>query len=357
MSARGAARWLGLVALVASCDSEPRPPCTGSRAAADLATVCGFAKPEDVEVVPARSLVLVSEMGWDAPSRGGALSALVLDADGEPLDDVLRLWPDASLPAAPDAVLGDPACRLPPDAGGFSAHGLAARVEADGVVRVAVVAHGAREAIELFELRGAGRRAQLAWRGCVPLPPDTAGNDVALHPDGRLFVTNYIPTVHGLDAWLALRRGYRGEPTGDVLVWSPAAGWSHLEGTEAAIPNGIALSADGASLWVAENGAHRIARFSLGEAGASERQELLLRGAPDNLSWSTQGALLAAVLDPTAAGAWWIEEIDPRTLATRVLFESRGAELRSVTSAAEVGRTLVLGSDQDDRVGLLDRRL
>jgi SMP-30/Gluconolactonase/LRE-like region len=355
MSPGRPALGVGLVALLASCGAEPRPPCTGSTASAELATVCGFAKPEDVEAVPARSLVLVSEMGWDAPARGGALSALVLDANGRPLADVQRLWPEAPAATAPDVVVGDPACRLPPDADAFSAHGLAARAEGDAV-RVAVVAHGAREAIELFELRGAGGEARLAWRGCVPLPPDTAGNDVALHADGRLFVTNYIPTVHGLGAWLALRRGQRGEATGDVLVWSRAGGWSHLAGTEMAIPNGIALSADGSSLWVAENGAQRIARFSLGEAGAGERRDVPLRGAPDNLSWSTEGALLAVVLDPTAAGAWWLEAIDPGTLATRVVFESRGAELRSVTSVADAGSTLVFGSYQDDRVGLLGRR-
>ncbi len=354
MGPRLAALWLGLSALVASCGSPLRPPCTGSRASADLATVCGFAKPEDVEAVPARSLVLVSEMGWNAPSSGGALSALVLDAQGWAFDDVHRLGPEASAWTPSDALLGDPTCRLPPNADGFSPHGIGTRVDAEGV-RVAVVAHGAREAIELFELIGAGRDARLVWRGCVPLPPDTAGNDVALHPDGRLFVTNYIPSVHGLRAWLALRRGYRGEATGDVLVWSPAQGWSHLAGTEAAIPNGIALSADGAFLWVAENGAQRIARFSLREAGAGERRDVPLRGAPDNLSWSTRGALLAAVLDTKRAGAWWIEEIEPETLTTRVLFGSSGEDLRSVTSAADSGSSLVLGSYEDDRVGLLHR--
>lgn len=42
-------------------------------------------------------------------------------------------------------------------------------------------------------------------------------------------------------------------------------------------------------------------------------------------------------------------------LVALVVFESRGAELHSVTSVADAGRTLVLGSDRDDRVGLLDR--
>jgi sugar lactone lactonase YvrE len=347
-----AAAWLGCAALALGCGGEPRTPCRES-AAGGLATLCEFAKPEDVEAVLARRVVLVSEMGWDAPARGGSLAALALDAEGRLHGRPRRLWPETGAATATGALLGEPACRAPPAADAFSAHGLAVRVSGD-LVDVAVVAHGAREAIERFELRGAGEGARLVWRGCVPLPEGTAGNDVVIHPDGRLFVTNYIPTVHGLGAWLALRRAARGETTGDVLVWSAAGGWSHLAGSEAAMPNGIALAADGASLWVAENGGSRLSRYALDGAGARGRSFVELRGRPDNLSWSADGALLAAVLDPHTAGAWWLERIDPATLASRVVFESRGTELRSVTSVTDAGRLWVLGSDHDDRVGLLD---
>jgi len=350
----GAALALGLAALAASCAEEPRPPCTGSAAFVELATVCGFAKPEDVETVAARRLVLVSEMGWDAPARGGALSALALDANGRPLDTVLRLWPRGSAEAAPDALRGDPACRQPPDPNAFSGHGLGTRTVA-GAVEIAVVGHGAREAIELFELEGAGEAARAVWGGCVPLPPDTAGNDVAFHSDGRLFVTNYLPSVHGIGALLSLIRGSLGGRTGDVLVWSPDGGWSHLAGTEAAIPNGLALAPDGSTLWVAELGAKRLLRFSLTGTGVAERREIPLRRSPDNLSWSTEGTLLAATLE-VREDAWSLEIVDPGSLATRVVFESSGAELRSVTSVTDTGRTLVVGSGHDDRVGLLRRQ-
>jgi hypothetical protein len=291
-------------------------------------------------------------MGWQAPSRGGRLSALAIDEAGELATPAFPLWPQHNETAV-HGMAGDPGC-APPDATGFSGHGIAARpVDDDGITRVAVVAHGARETLELFDLSGRGRDAQLTWAGCIPLPRDTAGNDVSFHPDGRVFVTNYIPTVHGVRAWLSLRRGLRGEPTGDVIVWSSAAGWSHLPGTEAAIPNGIAVSPDGLWLFVAENGAGRIARYAVDGPRVRGRRERLLGGAPDNLSWSARGTLLAAVMDTSAAGAWRLTEIDPATLESRDLFRHEGARIAAVASAAETPTRVVVGTFVEDRVAVL----
>ena len=346
-----AAVLAGVVGSIAAfgCGARPERPCSEATGPHGIATVCGFAKPEDVVWIETANVLLVSEMGWDAPSGGGAISAV--DAAG-----VRRvLWPDVSAPGRGEPLLGDPACTAPPVAAAFSAHGLDAAWDAEAQrVRVAVVAHGEREAVEQFELVGEGRALRLVWRGCVPLPADTAGNDVALAKGGTLYVTNYLPSVHGLRAWFALRAADRGEITGDVLAWSRERGWRHLPGSAASQPNGIAVSPDGAMLFVAENGASRVVRMPVAGAGMpAERSSVATPGRPDNLSWSSRGTLLVAVLLPGTPGGWSLLELEPRTLDAALRLEARdGMPLHSVTSADEAGGRLYLGSMADDRIGL-----
>ena len=42
----------------------------------ELALIRGFANPEDIEVAPAVGALLISEMGFEAPSSGGGLTAV-----------------------------------------------------------------------------------------------------------------------------------------------------------------------------------------------------------------------------------------------------------------------------------------
>jgi hypothetical protein len=344
---RHAAGALALAAAFACSEPAPRPCGEGPDG---LTTVCGLARPEDLAFVAAKRVLLASEMGFEAPARGGGVS--VLELGGEDLQ-ARRLWPAAVAgPRGAEPLRGDPSCTRPPAPDGFSGHGLdAVTVDAgSGETSVAVVGHGDREAVELFDLRGGGRSLELVWRGCVPLPPETAGNDVAIGEGGTLYVTNYVPSVRGLRAWLALRRADRGEVTGDLIAWTPRAGWRHLPGTEASQPNGIAVTPDGKTLFVAENGSSRLMRLSLpaGERAAGPA----LSGRPDNLSLTARGSLLAAVLLPEKPGGFEIVEIDPASLEATLRFAHDGSRIHSVTSAVEVGGALFLGSMADDRLGV-----
>jgi hypothetical protein len=348
---RAACAGLALAAAVGCSEPPPRPcgPAPGG-----LETLCGLARPEDLAWVSSKRALLASEMGFEAPERGGGVSVVEIDS---PKRTPRRLWP---LPGATsqDArpLRGDPSCAASPRPDGFSGHGLDAAAPAPGAagVEVAVVGHGDREAVELFELRGEGSSLELAWRGCVPLPDGTAGNDVAIGADGALYVTNYIPTVHGLRALLALRRAARGEVTGDVLAWSPQQGWRHLPGTDAAQPNGIALAADGDTLLVAENGRRRLLRLSLRSGERIDGPEL--SGGPDNLSWTGRGTLLAALLMPETPGGFEITEVDPASFAARTRLAHDGSAIHSVTSAVEIEGALFLGSMADDRMGVYGPR-
>jgi hypothetical protein len=356
--------WLALLALAAvalGCGNRSRDACEPVPPPGQLGTICGFTNPEDVEAVPAAGLLIVSEMrGRDG--AGGALVALV-----PPLTAPRPLWPtgDPTRDVGSGPVTGDPACSAPPPADRFSPHGIAsAQTPVRGLVHVAVVAHGVREAVELFDLVGTGNMARLTWRGCVPLPPDEVGNDVALTLAGEIVVSNFQPTMNGLRGAYYMVRSGLGWPTGDVIVWRAGEGWHHVPGTSAAGANGVAVSPDGMMLFYAETGAGRVARVPLAGLPAGAAPGFATTGGhPDNLSWSSRKTLLAAVhtggvglltclVARPCRSAWSIVEIDPVTLATTVLLHHDGQLVGAVASAAELDGRFYLGAVFDDRIGV-----
>jgi hypothetical protein len=230
---------------------------------------------------------------------------------------------------------------------------------------VAVVRHGEREAIEFFELSGEARSAALRWVGCVLLPSDTAGNDVAFTPNGGIVVTNYVPTLTGLRTVAYHVAAGLGLDTGDVLAWSPTGGWRRLPDSAAAMPNGIVVSGDGAFAYVAAAGGRSLYRVPIDGPGA--RQTIAsFEGHPDNLSWSPAGTILVALLRgnpdgtplcrvplPGCPAPWSLLEVDPRTSETTELLRHDGTTIHSVTSAARVGPWTFFGSMGEDRIGML----
>ena len=368
-------RPLLLLALALGCGSEPRGECQPDPPAGELGSVCGFANPEDVAWLPSARLLLVSQMRHPGSEGGGSLAALPLGAAGEPIAAARTLWPPppgsgASEPAAP-ALVGDPGCAQPPSAASFYPHGIAsAAPAADGALAVAVVGHGEREAIELFRLDGAGEQASLAWTGCVRLPREATGNDVAIDPSGGLWLSNYQPATGGLRGLVYTIAGGLGRPTGEVLHWHPGSDgpdWEVVAGTRGPNPNGIALAPDGATLAVAFTGSGRVSIRPLSGA-AYDARDIELGGHPDNLLWTSRATLLAPVHTRGLAvlacrfGAlpcrspWKLMEIDPLNGAVRERLAEDGSRVGAVASVAEAGERLYFGAVFDDRIGILRER-
>jgi sugar lactone lactonase YvrE len=260
-------------------------------------------------------------------------------------------------------------------------HGLSVREGTfpDEPPRVALVLHQMRDglvtdALQFFDVVG-GDRVELRWTGCVPFPDDAIGNDVAWLPDGSLVATNYAPrgTPEELDG--AVLRGALGFDTGDVLHWSKVRGWTHVRGTESAIPNGIAVAADGHAIYFADAGNRRVAIVPvarLEDAGPASSAVSIERvdvgGAPDNLSVTASGTVLATVAtlggdlpllcgigDRRCRGGWAVWEVDPAALSAREILADDGRRLATATSALEVGNLLYVGSMADDRLGVYRR--
>ena len=311
-----------------------------------------------MEAIPAAGILLVSEM---RPLVGGGAGGGAIVAITGPDAQPRRLFPPGRESREP--LVGDPACTTPPPDGAFAPHGItSAPTGTPGVFRIAAVGHRYREAIELFDLAGEREHATLAWRGCVPMPPGTVGNDLAIAPDGEIVVSNFQPSMEGF--WLLYYNalGGLGVNTGDVLAWQPGRGWRHIPGSAARTPNGIAVSRDGTTVFVAETAAGRVA--VLPRAGGTVRRVPVV-GSPDNLAWTARGTLvsgshrlsprmLACLFGRTPCRSpWSLVEVDPATFQTRELLRHEGEVVGAVASAAEFGGCTYLGAVFDDRIGVV----
>ena len=338
-----------LIASPIGIAAEADLPCLAIDDPAGLSTLCGFAKPEDLQFVRSRSVVIVSEQGWKAPASGGSISIVDVDTKAVRLGKRRTAWPAASATVS-RKLIGDPACKTPPQ-DVFSPHGLSV-LERRSDIRLAIVNHAERESVELFDVLGKGDDLRLEWRGCALLPPDTAANDVTLHSDGRLFISNYAPSTRDMRAVTTLFAALRGEPTGDVMEWSPKSGWRHLPNTAGAMPNGLVIDESRKRLFVAELGKQRVVEFELGrDGGATRRAEYSFRDLADDLNWTLRGTLLVGGQVRKDPKQWSVAEIDPKTGTVRSLFEERNA-IHSVTSATDVGAGIVFGSTADQRIAI-----
>ena len=166
-------------------------------------------------------------------------------------------------------------------ANAFKPHGIALRQASDGTRLLYVINHGDRESVETFRLVP-GREPRLAWTGCVVLPRGAEGNAVAPARDGGFYVTNLGTRLDG--TVLTLPSG------GEVLRWRPNQGWSALPGSRIAGANGLLLSADEKTVFVAGWSGGTLTAVPV-DGGAVRTVRLPF--LPDNLRWAPQGKILA----------------------------------------------------------------
>jgi hypothetical protein len=354
-SAAGTAIWLYSMRVV-----PPIADCAMPSRVGELGAICGFQRPEDLELIPSQNMVVASE-----ERRGGRLMGLNVDDLGA---GPFQLWPngDDAIVKTQRGVVGDPTCP-PPDAASFAPQGLSVSDHSatGGPIRVAVVAHVGRETIQFFDFVSEPR-VHLSWRGCIFYPEHTTGNDVALFNDGSLVATNYLPEGAGEVGDRYRLRGSLGLDTGDVLAWSPDGGWTHVAKTNGAMPNGIIASRDESTFYFADAGNWRVAIVPTKDPLRIARVHV--GGAPDNLTLTRTGRILATVVTlggdvPTLCSVggrecrlgWAVWEIDPTTRVATEVLENDGKALGSATTALEVGRYLFIGTMVDDRIGVYRR--
>lgn len=225
--------------------------------------VCGPVNPEDLAAVPESPWVVVSSMA----DEGRLYATDARDGTSRPI------YPAAtSAPRHDTAAYG--ACPGP-DTSGFRPHGLGLRPGGDGLHTLYVVRHGAREAVEVFELDARGAEPAVTWVGCAVAPDGVGLNSVSALPDGGFVATNFQRSA------------------GELWEWRPGAGWTEVPGSATAGPNGVEASPDGRWLYVGGWGTRSLIRLSRGRTPpVVDAVEVGFH--VDNVHWAPDGTLLAA---------------------------------------------------------------
>ena len=349
------------LSLLAACGTEP--PITDCSPAAGIEPICGLKNPEDLALAPGRQWLIASQYVGSEPNADHGSLIAIQRPDGP----AVQLFP----PTGRSDWLkrgrpqwGSPECSGPP-LRAFAPHGLDLRISSGDTALMLVVNHGGREAVEIFELAvPAVRPPSLHWRGCVPLPPGTLGNDVALLPDGGFVLTHMYEPGGPRQTYWNLLKGFLGADTGYVLEWKPERGWRKVPGTDESFPNGIVASPDGKYIWFASWLGNRLVRVPL---DGSEEPIHVDVPHPDNLTWADDGRILVAshnfsISDAIACGEveqgtcgapFSIIAIDPETLERETLVDQRGAPMGAGTVGLQVDWDLYIGSFTGDRIGLV----
>jgi hypothetical protein len=314
----------------------PPPPCVD---AADVQFVCGQQGPEDLVVVPGGAWVVASAFG----GSGGVNLIRVSDKTS------MKVYPAASAKDRFDAKTYA-ACPGPPDPLKFTSHGLSLVPGRGNVHRLFVVGHGAREAIEVFDLDARPTTPVLTWIGCAVAADPIGLNSVRGLADGGFIASNFLPRG-GTQA--ATQQMMTGEKNGELWEWHTASGWKKVPGSDAAGANGLEMAADGKTLYVAAWGSQSFFRLSRG-AAKPVRDEIPLGFRVDNIRWARDGSILAA---GQGVGQTVVVKVDPRTLTVKeILKRPAGNGFAGGTVAVEVGDSYWIGSFAGDRIAIVAAR-
>ena len=334
--------------LVASADDACEP-------AGDYSFVCGPASAEDLVVIPGTNWIIASDLSGQGPMY-------LIDAANKSWS---ALFADGVQPVRHDTETYG-ACPGAPDSHAFGTHGLSLLPGTDGHSTLYVVGHGGREAIEIFDVDATGQAPQLTWIGCVMTPDGMAANSVASLEDGSLLAT--IPLLTGVSISEALA----GKVTGGVFRWSPGdKGFSAVLGTAMPYANGIEVSADGKSFYVASSGEVDVTAFTNTDPARILGRTETFSFIPDNLHRDANGNLVTAGLeieDPVCGPVKQSEEfdleefascpraftvlaIDPETMQVTTLATGpANPDFSNITMAVTVNGELWIGTFAGDRI-------
>jgi hypothetical protein len=338
--------FVGVVLAAWCCAGQAQTDCDP---AGGNTFVCGPKNPEDLVLVPGTPWIISSGMAEGAgfylvDSRSGEWSVLPY-----------RSQRDASFASCPAA----------PSPQTLNTHGLNIRAGAAGAAKLYVVGHGAREAIEIFDVDSRGARPTLTWRGCVPMPEGLAANSVASFADGSIVATVLLMPGKTFAESVAKR------PTGAVYEWSPGQpGFTLLQGTELPGNNGIEVSADGREIFVVSSGFQTVVAFARGNPARQLRTSQPLPFTPDNVHMGADGRLYTAGMAndvPECGGAPGPEHdlgtlstcprgtigaaLDPATLRATVVVETQATPVFSnATMVLPVGGEGWIGTFAGDRI-------
>jgi len=302
--------------------------------------ICGLMNAEDLLSIGDTGMILTS--GMSSEGINGHLYIV------NPLDDSWEELVSGPNYSADQDDAMFPNCPGPLDATTFSAHALALNETEAIRFDLYITSHGAREAIEVFDLDLGEGIAELTWKGCVTLDDTIMHNSVAILADGG-FVTTEFADESGFEPIFA------GEINGGVKEWHPGGEVVVLDGTQLSGPNGIVVSDDQRYMYVAAFGTREVVRFDRSQS-PSAKETITLDIVLDNIRWGEPGKLLTAGGN-AEGGGWSVVEVDTSTMqAVRVGGMDADAALQGVSSALQVNDEIWVGTYSGDRIGYFSKQ-
>jgi hypothetical protein len=336
------ALMVGTVAVVHAQQPPTPSSCTNN---GDIQFICGQQAPEDLVVLPGGQWVVAGSYA----GAGGINLIRVSDHMS------IRAYPAPGAREVLDAKTYKSCPGVPDDAtkAKFQTHGLSLREGRNGVHTLMTVTHGAREAIDVFTVDTKTPTPTLTWIGCAVAPDPIGLNSVRWLDDGGFIGTNFLPrgNAQGMAAM------QKGEKNGELWEWHTASGWQKVPGSEASGANGIEISPDGRTLYVAAWGSQSFFRLSRGEK-EPKRDEVPLGFRIDNIRWARDGSLLGTGQAGVGGAPGQpiqtvVVKIDPKTLkVTELLRRPAVPGFSGGTVAVEVGKQLWVGSYTGDRIAI-----
>jgi hypothetical protein len=303
------------------------PPCDP-----DDGYVCGQQGPED--------LVALGE-DWAVASAYSGTGGVTLIHVDDPVSSHTA-YPSADATEALDAGTY-PDCPGPPR-GAFTTHGVYVEPGDGPVHTVFVVGHGARESIEVFTVDTDRLQPAVTWIGCAIAPDPIGLNSVRGLPDGGFITTNFLPRGAAMGEMM------NGTLNGELWEWHTETGWEKVPGSEASGANGVELSDDGQTLYVAAWGSQSFFTLTRGQT-PRVRREIDLGFRIDNIHWARDGSLLTA---GQVGQDWQVAKIDPETLEVEQIYaQPENPAFGGGTVALEVGDDLWVGSFRGDRIAIV----
>jgi hypothetical protein len=252
-------------------------------------------------------------------------------------------------------------CPGPLPADTFGAHGIDVRPKGKGVSTLYAVNHSGRESIEIFEVDSNGAQPSLTWIGCAVLPAKASGNGVVGLPEGGFITTNFKDPADAkaFDKMSAM------QITGAVLEWHPEKGWTVLPDSAMSGANGLALSKDAKTLYVAGWPGKNVTRYERSGSTWAKKESITTGILTDNLRWMSDGTLLAGGQDASMPAVFQCRapacrvgsaaiKIDLQTGKASRLVQYAGSDgFEGGTTALEVGDEIWFGSYKGARIARL----
>ena len=367
-------RWLAVGAMLGLALAATTSAAGTTAAAAPKETtptvnlqgfVDGPTSPEDIVEVPGTGVAIVSGLSDDPLSTSSVGHLYAVDSNTL---SATEIWPNRNWSVAWDEARY-PSCPGAPDPTIASPHGINLEERADGTYDLYVVNHGGREGVEVFRL-DVRDGIDLTWSGCVTMPPGTFPNGVAPLPDSDgLVVTNFFDPTKS-DPFSQI---FSDTPSGNLMRWELESGWSVVPESAMAGPNGVIVTRDGRTAFVAEWGGRTLHRIPLDRTqgapmSAVGRASVDVPFMPDNLRLSRQGEVLVTGQDYTPANVIACQRndlancptglevlaVDPKRMTARTIFAGDPTDFRAPTVAAPVGDRIWVGAVKGNRIAVLD---